>query len=200
MHGQLDMNGSAPDASAVAMLIIDMISDFDFEGGEALASKAEALADRLAESKRRARAAGVPVIYVNDNHGRWRSDFRQQVEHVLDGTRGRSIAERLKPAADDYFVLKPKHSGFYYTPLALLLGYLQARTLVVTGVRTESCVLFTANDAYMLEFDLVVPPDGAVTFEDADHDAALRLIERDMKATLTPVEAIDWAALMRKKE
>lgn len=192
-----DLHGSVPDACAAAVLIIDMISDFAFEGGAALAERGLPVAERLADFKRRARQAGVPVIYVNDNYGRWRSDFSQQLAHTLDDTRGKAIAEALRPDEDDYFVLKPKHSGFYYTPLSLLLGYLGVRTLIVTGTRTESCIFFTANDAYMQEFALIVPPDGAMTFEDRDHEEALRLMQRDMKAELTPLSAIDLARLCR---
>lgn len=195
-----DLHGNVPDACAAAMLIIDMISDFSFAGGSALAERGLPVARRLAEFKRRARAAGVPVIYVNDNYGRWRSNFGQQLAHTLDGTPGRAIAEALRPDDEDYFVLKPKHSGFYYTPLSLLLGYLGVDTLIVTGTRTESCVFFTANDAYMQEFALIVPPDGAVTFEDRDHEEALRLMGRDMKAELTPLAAIDLEKLGRTEK
>jgi nicotinamidase-related amidase len=189
-----DLHGNVPDQCTVALLIIDMISDFAFEGGDTLLEAALPVAERLAELKRRARSAEVPVVYVNDNYGKWRSDFKQQVDHVLDGTPGQAIATLLHPESDDYFVLKPKHSGFYATPLGLLLEYLGAKTLVLTGVRTESCVLFTANDAYMREYRLVVPPDGAATFN-ADHATALRVMKRDMGARLTPCAEIDFAAL-----
>ena len=191
-----DLHGNVPDSCTVALLIIDMISDFAFEGGDMLLQSARPVAERLAALKRRARAAAVPVIYVNDNYGKWRSDFKQQVDHVLAGTPGQPVAELLQPDADDYFVLKPKHSGFYATPLGLLLEYLGAKTLVLTGVRTESCVLFTASDANMREYDLVVPPDGAATFN-ADHETALRVMERDMGARLTPCAELDFDALRR---
>ena len=71
------------------------------------------MARNVASLKRRARQAGVPCVYVNDNFGRRRSDFRAQVEHCLKSdVRGRPLAELLRPAEDDYFVLKPMHSGF----------------------------------------------------------------------------------------
>ncbi|MFN3428432.1 MAG: cysteine hydrolase family protein [Candidatus Sericytochromatia bacterium] len=187
-----DLHGNVPDQCTVALLIIDMISDFAFEGGDRLLAATLPVAE--AGLKRRARAAEVPVVYVNDNYGKWRSDFQQQVNHVLADTPGRPVAERLRPDPDDYFVLKPKHSGFYATPLGLLLDYLGAKTLVLTGVRTESCVLFTANDAYMREFHLVVPPDGVATFNE-DHETALRVMERDMGARLLPCAHVDFDAL-----
>jgi nicotinamidase-related amidase len=179
----------------VALLVIDMISDMRFPGGEELLEPALAVAERVAALKRRAREAGVPTIYVNDNYGQWRSDFRQLLAHVLDGTPGRAIAELLRPEDDDYFVLKPKHSGFYATPLELLLSYLGARTLILTGVCTEACVYFTAEEAYVREFGLVVPPDGVASFCQGDHEAAIGMMGRLMKAKLTPTGAIDLAAL-----
>src|SRR3954462_4425946 len=109
-----DLHGNAPDKAAVALLLIDVINDLEFPEGDQLLHFALPMARRVAALAQRARAAAVPVIYVNDNFGRWRSDFHAQVEHCLrDGVRGRPIAELLRPDKDDYFVLKPKHSGFY---------------------------------------------------------------------------------------
>jgi nicotinamidase-related amidase len=117
-----DLHGNVPDTSDVAVLLIDVINDLEFPGADRLLPHALAAADATAALTRRARAAGVPVIYVNDNFGRWRSDFTAVVDHCLhDGCRGRPLAERLRPGDDDYFVLKPKHSGFYSTVLDLLL-------------------------------------------------------------------------------
>jgi nicotinamidase-related amidase len=193
-----DLHGNAPDQHPVALVVVDMINDLAFEGGDALLAPALAAADAIADLRRRARAAGVPTVYVNDNHGRWRSDFRRQVDHVLAGTRGAPVAERLLPAEEDYFVLKPKHSGFYATSLELVLAYLGARTLVLTGTATESCILFTAADAYLREFGLVVPPDGVASARPADHDAALGLLGRQLGAALTPAGEVDFEALARE--
>src|ERR671931_1659786 len=155
-----DLHGNAPDEAPTVLLLIDVINDFEFDGGEALLAQALPMAERLAALKRRLRAAGVPAIYVNDNFGRWRSDFRALLAHCCrDGVRGQPVVERLLPEADDYFVLKPKHSGFFSTTLDVLLDYLKARTLILTGVAGNICVLFTANDAYMRDFHLYVPAD-----------------------------------------
>ena len=117
-----DLHGNAPDNAPVVLLLIDVINDLDFDDGEALLAQAVPMADRLAALKRRLRAARVPAIYVNDNFGRWRSDFRALLAHCQrDGARGRPLVERLLPLDDDYFVLKPKHSGFFSTTLDTLL-------------------------------------------------------------------------------
>src|SRR5689334_20839782 len=167
-----DLHGSAPDDSPVALLIIDMINAFDFKGADQMLPRATAAARCIADLKRRARLSGVPVVYVNDNFGRWRSDFRQILEHVLDSP-GREIARILEPQRDDYFVLKPKHSGFQFTTLDVLLEHLGAKTLVLTGVAGDFCVLFTAHDAYMRDYRLVVPSDCTASLTEEKDRAAL---------------------------
>jgi len=156
----LDLHGNAPDKSAVALLFIDVINDLEFPEGDQLLQYALPMARQIAALKRQAQQKNIPVIYVNDNFGRWRSDFNAQVEHCLsDGVRGQPIAELLRPDKDDYFVLKPKHSGFFSTTLDTLLNYLGTKTVVLTGMAANICVLFTANDAYVRDFNLVVPAD-----------------------------------------
>jgi nicotinamidase-related amidase len=191
-----DLHGNVPESSAMALLLIDLISDFNFPDGERLAANAEAIAPAVAELKARARAARIPAIYVNDNFGRWTSDFRRLVEHsAADGSRGRLIARMLAPGDDDYFVLKPKHSGFFSTTLELLLRYLHARTLIVAGLTTDVCVMFTANDAYMREYRLWVPADCCSAVESRDHEYALDYMRRVLDASIAPSPAIDLAAL-----
>ncbi len=196
-----DLHGNAPDDSAVALLLIDMINDFEFEDGEQLFEHALPAARNIAELKRRCKALGVPVIYVNDNWGRWRSNFQQLVAHALEaGTRGRSIAELLKPDDDDYFVLKPKQSGFFATTLDTLLTYLKVRTLILTGVAGDICVLFTANDAYMRDYQLVIPRDCIASNDDDANARALTYFETILKAETTPSSDLDLAALQRGEE
>ena len=143
-----------------ALVLIDVINDFDFPQAEALLRHALPAAERIAMLKERARRARIPTIYANDNFGRWRSDFRQQIQHCLEeGRRGSQIVELLRPAEDDYFVLKPMHSGFFSTTLEVLLERLQVQRLVLTGFAADICVLYTANDAYMRDFEVAVPSD-----------------------------------------
>lgn len=194
--GPEDLHGSAPDKCAVALLLIDWINDLGFEGGERLLPQALKAAQATAGLRRRAKAAGVPVIYCNDNFGKWRSDFRSLLEHVLrDGTRGQPIAELLAPDGDDYFVLKPKHSGFHSTQLEVLLSHLGARTLVLTGIAGNFCVLFTAHDAYMRDYRLLVPADCLASEEEADNRAALEHMAKTCKADVRESAHIDFARL-----
>ncbi|HEX4928621.1 MAG TPA: isochorismatase family cysteine hydrolase [Burkholderiales bacterium] len=193
-----DLHGNAPDESGAALLVIDMINAFDFEGAAAMLPRALSAAQAIAALKRRTRAAGMPVVYVNDNFGRWRSDFRSLLAHVTEpGCPGKSIAELLRPESDDYFVLKPKHSGFQFTSLDVLLEHLGARTLILTGVAGNFCVLFTAQDAYMRDYRLAVPRDCIASQSEDDDAYALEHMAKVTKADTRPSAALDLAALAR---
>jgi nicotinamidase-related amidase len=196
MGNTSDLHGNAPDKSEVVLLLIDVINDLEFEGGEELLRNALPAARNIVDLKVRAREAKVPVIYANDNFGRWRSDFNKTVEHCLrDQVRGQPIAEILKPSDDDYFVLKPKHSGFFSTTLDLLLEYLGARTLVLTGIAGNNCVLFTANDAYMRDYKLIIPADCLASINQTDNDNALKQMQEVLKADTRPAIEVDFARL-----
>lgn len=178
-----DLHGSAPDKSKVALLLIDIISDFDFENGEKLLQNTVPAARNIVKLKCRAKKTGVPVIYVNDNFGKWQSNFTNLLAHCADKkSRGAEIVEILAPDEDDYFVLKPKHSGFFSTTLDVLLEYLNCETLILTGVATDICILFTANDAYMRDFKLVVPRDCVAANDTDENERTLAYIERLLKA------------------
>ncbi len=169
-------------AAGTALLLIDVINDLSFEGSETLVAQAKPMALRLGRLKRRAAAAGIPTIYINDNFGRWRSDFRQTVAHCTSrSSPGRLVSQRLRPTTRDYFVLKPKHSGFFDTTLDTLLETLRVRRVVLTGIAGNICVLFTANDAYMRDLQIFAPADCIVSNTRADNDHALRQIEVVLK-------------------
>jgi nicotinamidase-related amidase len=188
-----DLHGSAPDKSEIVLLLIDVINDLEFPGGEELLQSALPAAKNIARLKERARQANVPVIYANDNFGRWRSDFNRIVEHCLrNDLRGQPIVELLKPDDDDYFVLKPKHSGFFSTTLDLVLEYLGARTLVVTGFAGNNCVLFTANDAYMRDYKLIIPADCIASVNQDDNDSALQQMQKVLKADVRASDQIEF--------
>jgi nicotinamidase-related amidase len=188
-----DLHGNVPDSASTVLLLIDVINDLEFEGGEQLASQVLPLAENIAALKRRAKQAGVPVVYVNDNFGRWQSDFNKLITHCLeDDVRGKLLARLLRPEADDYFVLKPKHSGFFSTTLETLLNYLHARTLVMAGVAGNICVLFTAQDAYMRDFRLYVPADCIASNSAEDNEYALRHIRGVLQADTRPAAQIDF--------
>ena len=154
--------------SRTALLLVDTINPFDFEGGRAFARRGLRTARAIAKLRDRASSRGVPVIYVNDNLGKWRSDIHALVE-LCSRPRmpGARIVELLKPRRSDFVILKTTLSGFYQTPLEAMLRLGGVRTVIITGFAADNCVLFTTADAYMREYKVVVPRDciGAETAE-----------------------------------
>lgn len=164
-----------------ALLIIDMINDFDFPEGVSLLRLSVPVAKNIVTLKKRAAAKNIPVIYVNDNFGHWRADWKEVYEYCADPKqRGSKISAMLKPTEADYFVLKPRHSGFFNTNLPTLLDDLGTKKLIVTGVAGNICVLFTVNDAYMNDYKLIVPRDCMASNTKAANDFALKQMKEIM--------------------
>lgn len=187
-----NLHGYVPDTARAALLLIDVINDFEFEGGEQLLRLALPVAGKIANLKRRAKESGIPAIYANDNFGRWQSDLNKIVSHCIDEeVRGRPFVELLLPEDHDYFVLKPKHSGFFSTTLDLLLEHLGAEKLILAGIAGNNCVLFTANDAYMRDFQLFVPADCVVSESPEVNNYALKQMEKVLKADIRPSTELD---------
>ena len=181
--------------AGTALLLIDVINDLAFDGSERLVAQAESMAAPLVQLKRRASAAGVPTIYINDNFGQWRSDFRRTVAHcTARSSPGHRVSRRLRPTARDYFVLKPKHSGFFDTSLDTLLEALGVRRVILTGIAGNICVLFTANDAYMRDYKIFAPSDCIVSNGAADNDYSLRQIEIVLKGNVAPSARLRFRA------
>jgi nicotinamidase-related amidase len=195
-----DLHGAVPDQSESALLILDLISDFAFDGGSMMLPRALAVAKRVARLKTRARAAGVPTIYVNDNFGRWRSSFDALIRHCTrEGSPGAPIVNLIRPDALDYCVLKPKHSGFFATALATLLEYLGARRLLLTGASSHQCVLFTANDAYVRDFELAIPSDCICAATPQQTRFALRYFTSVLGADTRPSRALRLRRARRRR-
>ncbi len=170
-------SAQAPHRSPAVLILVDVINHFEFPDGEKILRQALPIAPRLARLKKRAHAAGMSSIYVNDNFGQWRSDASKLLEYcVRPEAMGKSFVEQIQPDKNDYFVLKPMHSGFYQTPLEVLLRYLEASTLVLCGLTTNSCIVCTAHDAKMREFKLFVPPDCSAARTVKEHRQAIEHI------------------------
>jgi len=193
-----DLHGNAPDKSVAALLIVDVINDLEFPEGEQLFEHALPMAHKLLALKERATRAQIPVIYANDNFGHWQSNFHTQVAHCLyDGVRGQPITEILAPTEADYFVLKPKHSAFFSTTLDTLLEYLHVEILIITGVAANICVFFTANDAYMRDYQIIVPSDCVASNTEEETTLALRQMRQILKANTQPSTELDLERLAR---
>lgn len=179
-----DIDGSDAD---IALLLIDVINDLEFEGNEGLVESVPGLISATDLLRRAAREFNLPIIYINDNFNRWRSSFEQTLTYCTrEGAAGAELARSLAPEKDDYFILKPMHSAFFCTPLELLLGELKIRKLILCGVAGNICVLFTANDAYMRGFELVVPCDAIASNTPQDNIFALEQMRKIHGADTRP--------------
>jgi nicotinamidase-related amidase len=184
----------------VALVLIDLINDLEFPGGRTLLRHALPMARRIARLKTRCKDFDIPVVYVNDNFGKWRSEFSALVRRCLqEPVRGRPLVRVVAPDGDDYAVVKPKHSGFYATPLELLLTHLGARTLILAGLAGDTCVLLTAADAYLRGHRLLVPGDCVASVDRRDNRRALAYMRRVLDADITASHRLDLRRLVSSK-
>src|SRR6185437_11943007 len=176
-HENLKLHGNVPDNCSVVLLLVDVINDLDFPRNAALVKIAPTLASNISRLKGRCKELGIPVIYANDNHGRWRSDISAVLNHCLrPDSPGRRFVEVLAPESGDYIVLKPKHSVFYATPLDTLFSYLAVKTVILAGLTTNSCILSSASEIYVRDFQLCVPSDCVAAISARRHRTALSLM------------------------
>lgn len=179
------------DVKGHALLIIDMINALDFPQGAKLLASARPAAQRIARLKARLKPRGVPTVYVNDNYGQWRSDFQHVVAQcATEASLGAPLVKLLRPEDDDFFVLKPERSGFRDTPLRMLLDQLEARTLILTGIALDVCVLATATDAGMHGYALHVPSDCVASQTPGRKQASLKLLRDSLQVDTRPSRAI----------
>jgi nicotinamidase-related amidase len=182
-RSESDLDGNAPDRSNAVLILVDVINDLDFPNNRELVRDSLLLAKSIARLKFRSKRVGIPVVYVNDNYGKWRSDFSAVLRHSLrEDSPGRKMVQLLVPAPDDYIILKPKHSAFYATPLETILAYLGACNVIVSGLTTNACVSLTVADLYVREFKIFVPQDCVRALNSADHQRALQLMKNSFGA------------------
>lgn len=181
-------NAKLPPSETV-LLLVDFINPLQFDGAKALAPSALAAARQTARLRRRLDGEGVRTVYANDNYGDWTSDFKALLHRclALPGDAGH-MAKLLAPRRRDFAVLKPRHSALYATPLHLLLEHLHCKRLIVTGLAADSCVLFTAMDAYLRGYSLWVPVDCVAAESREARDQALAQMARVLKADIRPAD------------
>ena len=194
------MHGLHPDRARAALLVLDMISEFEFPDGRKVRDAARRVAPHIAALKKRAMAAGLACIYVNDNPGRWRSDSHELIQRCLrPRAPGADIVRLLRPQESDYFILKPRHSAFYATPLEVLLMHLGTRRLILTGVSSHQCVLFTANDAHLRNLEVIVPSDCVAGPKLRDTRFALRYFDSVLGAKVVTSRQLRLTAINRAR-
>lgn len=177
--------------SPAVLLLVDVVNHFEFPDGEVILKNALQIAQRLARLKKRARDSNIPVVYVNDNFGQWRSDAGRLLAHCLrTDCAGKPFVEAIQPDEQDYCVLKPMHSAFFQTPLDLLLRHLGASSIILAGIATNSCILCTAHDAKMREFNITVVSDCCAARSAREHNEAIDNIREMAKARVVTLSSL----------
>ena len=177
---------------------MDVVNHFEFPDGDLLLRNALAIVQSLARLKQRARAAHVPVIYVNDNFGRWQSDAGKLLAYcLLPECPARKFVGPIQPDGEDYCVLKPMHAAFYQTPLDVLLRHLDVTSLVLAGVATNSCILCTAHDAKMRDYDVTVVSDCCAARRMKEHTQALDHIREMADARIVSSQSLRFGRRKR---
>jgi nicotinamidase-related amidase len=186
-RGRESFGAMTSDSPKTALLVIDMVSNYDFEDAEKLIESAREAVPHIRDLIERARSEDVPVIYVNDNYGAWNASLHDLVEQVLQGEH-RDLLEPLAPDDDAAFVLKARHSVFYETPLEYMLRQQETERIVLTGQVTEQCILYSALDAYIRHLKVVVPTDAVACIHEDLAQAAFKMMEINMDVELCRAE------------
>jgi nicotinamidase-related amidase len=174
-----------------------VLTTFQFPDGDEILQEALSMRAALVKLKARARQVGIPVLYVNDNFGDWRSEKDVLVGRCLEA-KGREFVRPLLPDSEDYFVLKPMHSAFYMTPLEVLLRHLEVGVLILTGLISSSCLTVTAHDANMRGFDIYIPRDCSCARNIKEHSEALKQLEAMAGANSISSASLKLPNLIRK--
>ena len=185
-----------PSPVPLALLLIDVLTTFQFPDGDAILRGALRMRDALVRLKQRARAAHIPVLYVNDNFGDWRSEKEVLMGRCLE-SKGAQFVQPLLPDGEDYFVLKPMHSAFYMSPLEVLLQHLQVEALILTGLTSNSCITVTAHDANMRGFDIYIPSDCSCARSEKEHAQALGQLNEMVGANIGRSTSLKLPKLIR---
>jgi nicotinamidase-related amidase len=168
-------------AGRTGLVVVDMLNTYEHEDADALTRGVEKVVEPLSGLIARAREDGVELIYVNDNYGDWNSSHEELARRACEGARPDLVEPLLPPEGAD-FVIKARHTIFYMTPLEYLLAQKEIGHLVLAGQVTEQCILYSALDAYVRHLEVSVPRDGVAHIHEDLAAAALKMMERNMRA------------------
>jgi nicotinamidase-related amidase len=168
-------------SGSTALLVVDMLNNYDHEDAEPLRASARAVVPVIADLIARAKDDGTPIVYVNDNHGEWTMGRGGLTRWALDGE-DPALVEPIAPPKDIPFLIKARHSAFYATQLEYMLREQGVERIILTGQVTEQCILYTALDAYIRHFNVAIPRDAVAHIHEDLADAALRMMETNMRA------------------
>lgn len=169
-----------------AVLFIDVFNNFDFPDGDKLLENTKKILPNWKKLRQKAKENDWPVIFVNDHYGIWQDNFKKIADYCRNED-NKEIIDSMMPTEDDYFLLKPKHSAFFQTSLPSLLKELHCNHVILAGIAGNICVIFSANDVHMREFELDVPKNCVASNTKNQNDDALRVIEMTLSANIDPI-------------
>jgi nicotinamidase-related amidase len=184
-----DSGGWLKDGKSTALIVIDMLNRYEHSDAEPLLSSVRGILTALSRLIEKARRSGILTVYVNDNHGDWTAGRTQLSQWALQGA-DPSLIEPILPAENVPFLIKARHSVFYATQLEYLLRHENIDRVVLCGQVTEQCILYSALDAYVRHFQVVVVRDAVAHIHEDLARAALRMMERNMRAEI--ISENDW--------
>jgi nicotinamidase-related amidase len=176
-------------AGQTAVIVVDMLNRYEHEDADSLCDSVEQSLPTMCEIVDSARRGDMPLVYVNDNYGNWAASRTELSESALDGRRP-SLIEPIVPQDGVAFVTKARHSIFYETQLDYMLRERGISRVLLVGQVTEQCILYSAVDAYVRHYEIVVPANAVAHIHEDLARAALRMMELNMNAQVT--EANGW--------
>ena len=184
---EMDTLSTTLKSSAQALLLVDVISDFRFEDGAQLFERARPAMAQLGRLKKDCLRENIPVIYVNDPPRDRFASVSKLLDQVKVTDEGRWMLETVGPGSEDSVIIKPQHSGFFRTDLEEQLKKYAAHRVIVAGLTTDICVLFTAHDAFMRGLKVRVPEDCVAAVKQEYHDQGISFLSRIADADTSPV-------------
>jgi nicotinamidase-related amidase len=180
------VTGYAQTMSETAVLVVDMLNAYQHPDAERLAPNFAGIIEPLSGVIDAAHERDdTELIYVNDNYGDFTAEFGDIVQSALEGARP-DLVEPILPREGCKVLTKVRHSVFYATPLHYLLDRLRIRRVILIGQVTEQCILYSALDAYVRHYDIVVPPDAVAHIDGDLGEAALKMMRENMGAKVVP--------------
>jgi nicotinamidase/pyrazinamidase len=156
-----------------ALIVIDMLNDFVRDEGSLVALIAKNLIPNQMRLLEAFRKAGSLVILLTDNHRPDDDEFDKWPPHAVMGTWGSKIIDELAPIEGEMVIPKRRYSGFYGSDLDLTLRERGIGTIVLVGVLTDICVMYTSADASARSYKVFVVTDATGSTEPKSHQFAL---------------------------
>jgi nicotinamidase-related amidase len=172
-----------------ALIVVDMLNSYEHEDADALIASVRETVSAMQALIGEAHERAMPIVYVNDNYGDWTATRERLSERALAGAQ-RSLVEPVLPPDDVAFVTKARHSIFYETPLDYLLRSQGLKRIVLAGQVTEQCILYSALDAYVRHYSIVVARDAVAHIHEDLAEAALTMMQTNMRAHVVRSQAV----------